>query len=51
MDRRALRTFPENLTWHNVTAEQLQLKFFLPAGSYATALLREVIESTAEDRI
>ena len=44
MDRRALRTFPENLTWQFLTEDHLQLTFFLPAGCYATALLREIIQ-------
>lgn len=43
MDCRALRTFPENLTWNFLESNQLQLTFFLTAGSYATALLREII--------
>jgi tRNA pseudouridine13 synthase len=43
MDRRALRAFPENLTWQFLNPDQLQLSFFLTAGSYATALLREFI--------
>ena len=43
MDRRALRAQAENLTWQFLDANQLQLSFFLTAGSYATALLRECI--------
>jgi tRNA pseudouridine13 synthase len=43
MDRRALRGYPENLHWQYVDANQLQISFFLTAGSYATALLRELI--------
>jgi tRNA pseudouridine13 synthase len=43
MDRRALRTYPDNLTWQFLNSEQLQLSFFLTSGSYATALLRELI--------
>ncbi len=43
MDRRALRAQAENLTWQLLDANQLQLSFFLTAGSYATALLRECI--------
>lgn len=41
-DRRALRVIPENLGWQFV-AEGLRLQFSLPAGSYATALLRELV--------
>lgn len=44
MDRRGLRIFPENLSWQFLDSNQLQLNFFLTAGSYATALLREIIE-------
>jgi tRNA pseudouridine13 synthase len=43
MDRRALRGYPENLHWQYVDSNQLQVSFFLAAGSYATALLRELI--------
>lgn len=43
MDRRALRTYPENLVGEFLSENTLQLSFFLTAGSYATALLREVI--------
>ncbi|MDQ7089641.1 MAG: tRNA pseudouridine(13) synthase TruD [Methylococcales bacterium] len=42
-DRRVLRVIPQNLQWQFLTPEQLQLRFFLPAGGYATALLREII--------
>ncbi len=43
MDRRALRTQAENLHWQFLDSNTLQLSFFLSAGSYATALLRELI--------
>ncbi|AEG01785.1 tRNA pseudouridine(13) synthase TruD [Methylomonas methanica] len=43
LDRRALRVIPENLNWQ-WTNECLHLDFGLPAGSYATALLRELIQ-------
>lgn len=42
-DRRALRVKPENLAWQFETGNSLRLSFRLPAGSYATALLREII--------
>jgi tRNA pseudouridine13 synthase len=41
-DRRALRTLPQDLSWQWLD-KQLKLSFNLPAGSYATALLREII--------
>ena len=43
-DRRALRVIPENLDWQ-FSAEDLHLSFTLTAGSYATALLRELIKT------
>lgn len=43
--RRALRMNATDLAWHFIARDRLQLKFTLPAGSYATALLREIIES------
>jgi len=42
-DRRVLRVIPQNLQWQFLNPQQLRLSFFLPAGSYATALLREII--------
>lgn len=44
MDRRALRVNVENLQWRFVADDQLKLSFSLPAGSFATALVREIIE-------
>lgn len=41
-DRRALRAIPQDLNWQ-WSENQLQLVFRLPAGSYATALLREIV--------
>lgn len=46
LDRRALRVIPENLSWQ-WTDDSLLLDFNLPAGSYATALLRELIQTPA----
>lgn len=42
-DRRALRVSVPDLTWQ-FHESSLMLEFSLPAGSYATALLRELIE-------
>jgi tRNA pseudouridine13 synthase len=47
-DRRALRAAAVDLTWNWETADHLQMEFTLPPGSYATALLRELIQSDAE---
>ncbi len=44
-DRRALRVIPEDLSWQFEADNSLCLSFSLPAGSYATALLREVVDS------
>jgi tRNA pseudouridine13 synthase len=43
-ERRALRVAVVDLTWRFPAPEELELSFSLPAGSYATALLREVVE-------
>ena len=43
--RRALRMNVADLQWRFVAADRLQLTFTLPAGCYATALIREIIES------
>ncbi|MGR9114310.1 MAG: tRNA pseudouridine(13) synthase TruD [Gammaproteobacteria bacterium] len=44
MGRRSLRVNVEDLRWQFITDNQLQLNFNLPAGSFATALIREIIE-------
>ncbi len=49
-DRRALRAIPENLSWQFLE-EGLRLVFRLPAGSYATALLRELVFTPTESDI
>jgi tRNA pseudouridine13 synthase len=47
-DRRALRVAAVGLAWHWETDGQLLLEFSLPSGSYATALLREVVHYDAD---
>ena len=48
-ERRALRLQVSELEWELDTAQQqLRLQFFLPAGSYATTVLRELIETRDE---
>ncbi len=42
-DRRALRVNVKDLHWHFVQQDCLELSFTLPAGSYATAVLREFV--------
>ena len=49
--RRSLRLFPTNFSWQFRDDNQLKLHFFLPAGSYATAVMRELaIISDAKHR-
>ncbi len=43
IDRRALRAIPNHLSWQFESGADLRLIFDLPAGSYATALLREIV--------
>lgn len=43
MARRALRINVPDLQWHTLDSTTWVLEFSLPAGSYATALLREII--------
>ncbi|NOQ35547.1 MAG: tRNA pseudouridine(13) synthase TruD [Methylococcaceae bacterium] len=45
-DRRPLRAAPKDLRWQFLDENQLQLSFFLQAGSYATALLREIVSDS-----
>jgi tRNA pseudouridine13 synthase len=42
-DRRALRVLTRDLAWRWLGEDALELTFTLPAGAYATALLREVV--------
>ena len=44
--RRAFRVGVESLTWRREGAD-LHLEFFLPKGSYATCLLREIMKNEA----
>ncbi len=41
--RRAFRVFPTNLEWEFLQEDKILLSFSLPAGSYATSLLRELV--------
>lgn len=45
-DRRALRALAGNLTWQWLADDQLELSFEMRRGSYATSLLRELMEIT-----
>ena len=42
-ERRALRLEVRELAWQRLQAEVLQLRFSLPPGTYATAVLRELV--------
>ncbi|WP_455234902.1 tRNA pseudouridine(13) synthase TruD [Thiogranum longum] len=42
--RRALRAVPAGLEWRYEGHDSWELRFFLPSGCYATAVLREVFE-------
>ena len=42
--RRALRVFPENFLWQ-INQDSLELSFRLPSGSYATSVLREIVNT------
>jgi tRNA pseudouridine13 synthase len=44
-ERRPLRVLPQKMSWH-FHEDSLSLSFFLPAGSYATAVMRELAEIT-----
>jgi len=44
VDRRALRVNVPDLAWQFIESDVLRLSFSLPAGSYATALLREIVD-------
>ncbi|MCC5797406.1 MAG: tRNA pseudouridine(13) synthase TruD [Methylophaga sp.] len=43
-ERRALRVFPEQMDWQFVDDKCLKLSMQLPAGSYLTAVLRELAQ-------
>lgn len=49
-ERRALRAIPKELQWQ-FEDDNLILDFTLPAGSYATAILRELIDYVEEPRM
>ena len=48
-DRRALRVRVSELSWEWIGTDVLMVRFSLPAGSYATAVLRELIEGMDGD--
>jgi tRNA pseudouridine13 synthase len=49
-ERRALVASPVDMSWEWPQADQLVLMFSLSAGSYATAVLNEILRTTEADR-
>ena len=49
-ERRALVASPVDLSWEWPQAHQLVLTFALPAGTYATSVLNEILRTTEPDR-
>ncbi|PSJ39163.1 tRNA pseudouridine(13) synthase TruD [Zobellella taiwanensis] len=47
-ERRALLLRPDDLAWQR-EGDRLRLSFWLPAGSYATSLVREICKDTGHD--
>lgn len=43
-DRRSLRLLPRDLHWQWLEPDMLELSFELPAGSYATVVVRELLQ-------
>jgi tRNA pseudouridine13 synthase len=49
-ERRALVASPAGMAWEWPQGDQLVLAFSLPAGTYATAVLNEILSTTEPDR-
>jgi tRNA pseudouridine13 synthase len=49
-ERRALVASPAEMSWEWPQADQLVLTFSLPAGTYATSVLNEILRTTEPDR-
>ena len=49
-ERRALVASPGEMSWEWVQADRLVVAFALPAGTYATSVLDEVLRTTEPDR-
>jgi tRNA pseudouridine13 synthase len=48
--RRALMANPAGMSWEWLQADQVVLTFSLPAGTYATSVLNEILRTTEPDR-
>jgi len=44
-ERRALRVIARDMTWSWPVGDELLLEFSLPAGCYATSVLRELVQA------
>lgn len=49
-DRRAVSLMPQNLSWE-VDGDQITLRFALDAGSFATSIVRELVEEIPVERV
>lgn len=45
-ERRALRLIPKDFAWRWLDETSLELSFELPAGAYATTVIREIAQAT-----
>ena len=50
-ERRSLVASPADLAWAWPQADQLVLSFSLPAGTYATSVLKEILHTTEPERL
>jgi tRNA pseudouridine13 synthase len=49
-ERRSLVASPADMSWEWLEADRLALAFSLPAGNYATSVLKEILHTTEIDR-
>jgi tRNA pseudouridine13 synthase len=49
-ERRALVASPAEMSWEWLQADQVVLTFSLPAGTYATSVLNEILRTAEPDR-
>ena len=49
-ERRSLVASPSDMSWEWLQADRLALTFSLPAGNYATSVLKEILHTTEVDR-
>ena len=46
--RRAMLLYPQQLSWNWWDDVTVELRFWLPAGSFATSVVRELINTTGD---